>query len=499
MKTLVRHSALFALIGLILSPLAMAHASSSPADSVHFCAFDDYEQWRRDHPRPAAKRLANLNAGEPRTVRMIYFLPNDGPFRQEVVDLMKVRIHQVQTFYAEQMQAHGYGNKTFRFETDAQGEPLVHRVDGQHPGSYYHEPLVIRDEIRMFDLQENIYFIVVDAGFSQIGGVATRYNKKGGFALVSASVGFTTVAHELGHAFGLDHDYRDDSYIMSYGWRPDRLSACAAEFLAAHPYFNPDSPIDETLPPTVELISPRAYPAGSESVSIRLKVGDSEGLHQVILYAATRDLFVGARGFPEVKACRGLSGERDAVVEFEYDGSIPSSFFSSLSDPIVHPIRVRVVDTEGDESWKDFILTEISPHHIATLEGHTDGVWAMAVSPDGGILASGAATLGDSKDTTVRLWDVASREEIASLKGHTGGATSVAFSRDGTLLAAGSRDGTILLWDVASRTEVGILKGHRHMGPGRWRFRPTVPSWLRDRRTSWSDCGMWRAAQRSAS
>ena len=83
MKTPVRHSALFALIGLILSPLAMAHASSPPADSVHFCAFDDYEQWRRDHPRPAAKRLADLNAGEPRTVRMIYFLPNDRPFREE--------------------------------------------------------------------------------------------------------------------------------------------------------------------------------------------------------------------------------------------------------------------------------------------------------------------------------------------------------------------------------------------------------------------------------
>ncbi len=159
MKTPVRHSALFALIGLILSPLVLAHASSPPADSVHFCAFDDYEQWRRGHPRPAAKRLEDLNVGEPRTVRMIYFLPNDRPYRQEMVDEMKVVISQVQTFYAEQMQAHGYGNKTFRFETDAQGEPLVHRVDGQHPDSYYQNPLYSRDEIRMFDFQENIYFI----------------------------------------------------------------------------------------------------------------------------------------------------------------------------------------------------------------------------------------------------------------------------------------------------------------------------------------------------
>ncbi len=42
----------------------------------------DYEQWRRDNPLPAGKRLAdwNWNAGEPRTVRMIYFLPNDRPY-----------------------------------------------------------------------------------------------------------------------------------------------------------------------------------------------------------------------------------------------------------------------------------------------------------------------------------------------------------------------------------------------------------------------------------
>ena len=32
---------------------------------------------------------------------------------------MKVAIRQVQTVYAEGMQAHGYGNRTFRFETDA--------------------------------------------------------------------------------------------------------------------------------------------------------------------------------------------------------------------------------------------------------------------------------------------------------------------------------------------------------------------------------------------
>ena len=74
--------AFFALLGLVVSPLVVVHALSPPADSVHFSPVD-YEQWERDHPRPAAKRLTDLNVGPPRTVRLIYFLPNDRPYRAE--------------------------------------------------------------------------------------------------------------------------------------------------------------------------------------------------------------------------------------------------------------------------------------------------------------------------------------------------------------------------------------------------------------------------------
>ena len=60
MKTLIRRSAFFALIGLVLLPLAVAHASPPPADSVHFCQLIDFEQWERDSIRPVAKRLAGV-------------------------------------------------------------------------------------------------------------------------------------------------------------------------------------------------------------------------------------------------------------------------------------------------------------------------------------------------------------------------------------------------------------------------------------------------------
>ena len=80
---------------------------------------------------------------------------------------------------------------------------------------------------------------------------------------------------------------------------------------------------------------------------------------------------------------------------------------------------------------------------VSLLTGHTDRVTSVSFSPDGTTLASG------SSDGTVRLWEVASRQEKATLEGHTSWVYSVSFSPDGTALASGNGDGTILLWDMA--------------------------------------------------
>ena len=476
--------------------------ASPPSTDVHFCLPLDAEYLRtRDSIYAATKHALNLNVGEPRTVRMIYFLPNDRPFRQEVVDSMKVTIRQIQTFFAEQMQAHGYGRKTFRFETDAQGEPVVHRVDGQHPDSHYlnNTPTNVFQEIeQIFDMRENVYFIVIDYSRNGIGGataIGGRWGKNSGITLMPSKFSWTTPAHELGHAFGLWHNFSDGAYVMSYGPGQDQLSACNAEFLAVHPYFNLDTPTEEAQSPTIELVSPTGYPAGSTSVSIQLKVSDSEGLHQVILFVRTGEPHPAA-GFDEVKTCRGLAGEKDTVIVFEYDGIIPSiGYTTSLSNPTVHPIYIEAIDTEGNVGRVYFNLWEVSPQHIATLEGHTrvrsvvfslDGttlasvgedntvklwdvatgentatleghwnwVYSVSFSPDGKTLASG------SGDNTVKLWDVEKKENIATLEGHTSGISSVSFSPDGKTLVSGSWDNTIKLWDVAGRENIATLEGH---------------------------------------
>jgi WD40 repeat protein len=88
----------------------------------------------------------------------------------------------------------------------------------------------------------------------------------------------------------------------------------------------------------------------------------------------------------------------------------------------------------------------------ARLEGDS-GVNALAVSPDGGLVAA-------TTSITARTWEIATGSPAVTVKAGYESLTAVAFDHSGTLLGIASTDKTASIWDVATGVPVTTLAGH---------------------------------------
>ena len=72
-----------------------------------------------------------------RLVRLIYFLPSDATPQRGINTKLDALIKDVQKFYANEMERHGHGRKSFAIETNKNGKVVVYRVKGQFVETHY--------------------------------------------------------------------------------------------------------------------------------------------------------------------------------------------------------------------------------------------------------------------------------------------------------------------------------------------------------------------------
>ncbi len=480
-------------------------------------------------------------------VRLVYFLPNDRPNRPERIPALRQMIKDVQHIFADEMQSHGYGRKTFTVETDKDGESAVHHVDGKFKEDYYIESLIdfkVWEEIlEHFDDPQHIYFVAVDLSHETLGGFAgvsfwpidgniglpsagkaklrhrneTRGEEAlGGIAIIPASgEGFERLGlalHELGHVFGLEHDFRgarDTDYIMAFGSQ-NRLSKCSAEWLSVSRFFN-TKPISPNTPAEIQLLSMRAY--SGDTTSLRFKVTDPDGLHQAQLLVPdiTQD---GGWGPYRLFDCKRLNGKTSSVE------SVVRT--AELADRVTF----QIIDLTGNITWATLpIELDTAPFAEDSLDINNDGIVNISdltlvasrfgqrgknladVNEDGIVntvdvllIAASTSSLPRQAVTAFTAADVqkwltnAKQLRIenefqqkgivflehllteltlfskpikgtadpskAIFEGHTDFVSSVMFSPDDQTLASASRDGTIRLWDPQTAELKTLLIGH---------------------------------------
>ena len=291
--------------------------------------------------------------GQRAMVRFIYFVPKDRVPRRDMAAKIDTMIRDNQRFFAEQMDAYGHGGKTFTFETDATGKALVRQVFGRFDDEHYHEDVwrKVEREIGPPD-ERHVDLVVLDSSHHidrRWCGVGGFVWSGGGRALVGTSCFLDVapdvpfrIAHELGHAFGLEHDFRSDNYLMSYGYEPPfRLSKCAAEWLDAHPMFN-DNQTGFNEPMTIEMLAPVANPP--QGVIVSFRVDDADGLRHSVLLGPSYGNDDQAPGFPKLYACQTLSGDSEAI----------GFIIPELPAWTGREISLRVIDVHGHFAQETF-------------------------------------------------------------------------------------------------------------------------------------------------
>ena len=439
--------------------------------------------------------FAQAQQGERPIVRLIYFRPSDRATHPDIDAKVDTLIQDVQRFFADQMETHGFSRKTFLYETHANGKAVVHHVTGRYTDAYYTGFAFgsgMWGEINhghRFSETKDIYLVLTDMSSEtypkytcspegkkaagEVCGIAVGVETAdtSGHALVPIGTCFNirVIAHELGHVFGLVHDFRNDAYLMAYGTQ-NQLSYCAAEWLDVHPAFNTGG----TFLPSNTTVKLSTSPASQgDAIHLRFEITDPDGLHQVqLIHFRDADVANVLLDF------KGLNGATNSIVEFiSTETALVNSRYAQIQCVDINGSYLRGWYTDSTAIWSSSFLKDYADEYlqivkIADVQQPQSFVDKMSL-PEGAKLRLGKGTLSDvtySPDGTrlavvssidIRIYDADTYQELSLLTGPSFDSHSVVFSPDGKILATKNNHFTrhLYLWDVETGSLLHTLTG----------------------------------------
>ena len=308
-----------------------------------------------------------LEAATPPTdlVRIIYYLLKDKEPSPNITERIDKSIREAQDFYADEMERHGFGRKTFSFETDENGKAKVYLVKGV--------------QINEFDQSNGIWLTIEESQFRMTypysfyadhndtfwytsdDGYLTRNNVwrhaiKGIIPVRNVhtsvkSLGRESIAYALKGAFSVPYIYsvykrnslkRFFSSVndkMPWGKKWAKLSKCEAEWLDRSRFFNPNQPFFDKSPKIDMSVSPMN---ASNFRRFHFEVADEDGIHQVQLFVPID--IKNQRWQKKFYDCQALNGKEKATVIFE------------ISDPEIETVVLRMIDMHGNIASREFII-----------------------------------------------------------------------------------------------------------------------------------------------
>ncbi len=114
--------------------------------------------------------------------------------------------------------------------------------------------------------------------------------------------------------------------------------------------------------------------------------------------------------------------------------------------------------------WDDTVrFWDVNTGKLKKTIRTANSVFALAISPDGRLLASGGSS-NEHPENNLQLWEMPTGKPRGFLKGHTDAVFSLAFSPDSSILASGSGDSTVKLWGPLTGTVMQTLAGQASGG-----------------------------------